>query len=348
VWFEQSGYAGTTAVLYNTGNLVIFWLAIPAVAWVACQAWRRRNLALAFLIVAIACLWLPWARIDRVAFQYHIFTTLPFSFLALAYFLAELWHGPSERTFRLARVAAALMVVGPALLWLLRLPLCAIGRVDSVNPGAEVCGVVNRQLALTDLQLGGVLLAAVGFAALAALLWLGDRAPELVRRNPAQAYWLAGGGLALGAVLVLAGVFVQGAPVFEAPLRLPELVALPALLLFGIPAYFVLRARDSRTFVLGVLLAAGAWFVVWYPNVGGLPVPGRLAQAHLLLLPSWNYSYQFGANQDEGNRAPPELLPVLLLATVVTLLVLAVVYTVLAKRAEEAQERSLRALQEAG
>ena len=36
VWFEQNSYAGnTTAVIYDTGNLVIFWLSIPAVAWVA-------------------------------------------------------------------------------------------------------------------------------------------------------------------------------------------------------------------------------------------------------------------------------------------------------------------------
>ena len=31
VWFEQNDYAGsTTAVIYDTGNLVLFWLAIPA------------------------------------------------------------------------------------------------------------------------------------------------------------------------------------------------------------------------------------------------------------------------------------------------------------------------------
>ena len=102
VWFEQHGYAGgTTAVIYDTGNLVAFWLAIPAVLWTAYMAWKRRSLPLTFVTIAIASLWLPWARIDRATFQYHIFTTLPFSFMALAYFLAELWHGPSRRTWAL-------------------------------------------------------------------------------------------------------------------------------------------------------------------------------------------------------------------------------------------------------
>ena len=81
------------------------------------------SLALTVVTIAIASLWLPWARIDRATFQYHIFTTLPFSFMALAYFLAELWHGPSMKTWALARAAAALAIIGAPLLWLLRLPL---------------------------------------------------------------------------------------------------------------------------------------------------------------------------------------------------------------------------------
>ena len=84
------------------------------------------------MTIAIASLWLPWARIDRATFQYHIFTTLPFSIMALAYFLAELWHGPSRRTWALARVAAAVAIIGPPLLWLMRLPLCAVARTQDV------------------------------------------------------------------------------------------------------------------------------------------------------------------------------------------------------------------------
>ena len=71
------------------------------------MAWRRRSLPLALILIGFACQWLPWARIDRATFQYHYYTSLPFVILGLAYFLAELWHGPSARTWLLARLAAA-------------------------------------------------------------------------------------------------------------------------------------------------------------------------------------------------------------------------------------------------
>ncbi|HWH23803.1 MAG TPA: phospholipid carrier-dependent glycosyltransferase, partial [Candidatus Limnocylindria bacterium] len=171
VWFEQGDYAnGLTGVIYNTGNIVIFWLALPAVAFVAWQAWRRRSLALAVLVVAIACLWLPWARIDRATFQYHFLTSVPFTILALAYFLGELWHGPSRRTWLLARLAAAIAIIGPAALWLLRLPLCGLARTEQVNPGTEVCAGLSRQLVLTDLQAVGLLLVIGGLVGAGLLL----------------------------------------------------------------------------------------------------------------------------------------------------------------------------------
>ena len=58
----------------------------------------KLGLALGLLAIMFASLWLPWARIDRATFQYHYYTALPFAILALAYFVAELWHGPSRRT----------------------------------------------------------------------------------------------------------------------------------------------------------------------------------------------------------------------------------------------------------
>ena len=48
VWFYQEGFAGsTTAAIYDAGNLVIWWLGVPALAFVAWQAYARRSLALA-------------------------------------------------------------------------------------------------------------------------------------------------------------------------------------------------------------------------------------------------------------------------------------------------------------
>ena len=50
VWFYQEGFAGgTSAAIYDAGNLAIWWLSIPALAFAAWQAFRRRSLALALV-----------------------------------------------------------------------------------------------------------------------------------------------------------------------------------------------------------------------------------------------------------------------------------------------------------
>ena len=110
--------------------------AIPFVAW---QAFRRRSLALALIAVGFFVMWLPWVRIDRATFQYHYYTALIFVLLAVAYLFAELWHGPSRRTWLMARVAAAIAVMGPALLWLFRLPALRRRRREQGVP--ELAGV---------------------------------------------------------------------------------------------------------------------------------------------------------------------------------------------------------------
>ena len=136
VWFYQEGLAlGTSAALYDAGSLVIWWLGIPALAFVSLMAFKRRSLALTLIAVGFAAQWVPWARIDRAAFQYHYYTALPFVVLSLGYLMAELWHGASKRTWQAARLAAGLAIMGPALLWLLDRPLCWVVGVESVNPG---------------------------------------------------------------------------------------------------------------------------------------------------------------------------------------------------------------------
>ena len=100
------------------------------------MAFRRRSLALALIAIGFAAQWIPWARIDRAAFQYHYYTALPFVVLALAYFVAELWHGASRGPGCSRASAAAVAIMGPALLWLFHRPLCGFVGVDTVNPGS--------------------------------------------------------------------------------------------------------------------------------------------------------------------------------------------------------------------
>ena len=239
VWFYQEGFANdTTGVIYDSGNLVLFWLSIPAVAWTAWQAWSRRSLALTLVVLALACQWLPWARIDRATFQYHVFTSLPFAFMCLAYFLAELWHGASQRTWTLARASAALALIGAPLLWAFRQPLCAIAGTEKVNASgaSRVC----------------------------------DQAPWQIQ--------------------LPAGIQLEG---------LEVLLVLGLVALLVLAAVMVLRARDPRRFVIGVLISAALWFVAWYPNLSGLPMPTRRANMYQGVLPTYDYDFQFGVNQDQ-------------------------------------------------
>src|SRR6185436_3824808 len=83
VWFYEEGFAGgTSASIYDAGNLVAWWLGVPALAFTCWQAFKRRSPALALIAIAFAVQWISWARIDRAAFQYHYYTALPFLFLA--------------------------------------------------------------------------------------------------------------------------------------------------------------------------------------------------------------------------------------------------------------------------
>jgi dolichyl-phosphate-mannose--protein O-mannosyl transferase len=130
---------GTQALMLLTANPILLWMGVPAIGFGVWQAWRRRSVALAFVLIAFFSLWLPWVRIDRVAFNYHWYTPLLFGYVLLAYFLAELWHGPSRRTWSLARVAFALVLLAPALLWISKDGLCALAGVSQINPTSFEC-----------------------------------------------------------------------------------------------------------------------------------------------------------------------------------------------------------------
>lgn len=329
VWFEQNDYAGgTTAVIYDTGNIVAFWLSIPAVAWACWEAWKRRSLQLTFIVIAVMCMWLPWARIDRATFQYHIFTTLPFSFLALAYLLAELWHGPSPRTWILAKAGAALAMIGAPLLWLFRVPLCGVANTQQVNKGAEVCSSLSRNFELTDFQLIGVVLAIVGLVAAGVIFFRAMRGSSSMSGGARPLYLPICFSLALlGAVLIVVGAGIPGTPVFQSTVT-AEMPAIVALLLLCVPAYFVLQGTDPRRYVVGVLAAAVVWFVAFYPNIASLPVPTPLSQIHLGFLPTWNWGFQFGLNLDEPNYNPLDITSIAVLTLVLLGLVVAAIYAV--------------------
>jgi hypothetical protein len=313
VWFYQGGFAASSAgAIYDAGNLVFWWLSIPAMAFCAWQAYRRQSLALALVTIAFACQWLPWVRIDRATFQYHYYTSLPFLALALGYFLAELWHGASMRTWLLARAAAALAVLGPALMWLFRGPLCLFVGVESVNSGSQACvPTPPGEIVITARTAGLVLVMGVAIVAVVwQLLHLDDpdargEPPDPIRRLRGLA--VTAGAAAVG--IVLAGALGETVLIQISGFS-PEVIALGLLIPLGLVAWVVLTARDAggcrRAVYAGVM-----WFVIWYPNLSGLALPAAFVNAYQGFLPAYLYPFQFPVNTDPAGSLPalgPDLL----------------------------------------
>jgi dolichyl-phosphate-mannose--protein O-mannosyl transferase len=119
-----SGYAK----IYSMGNPIVFWMAIPALMFVAWQAlklvrlraerggrvaiWGRVTNAqapLLFVLAGYLTFWLPWAAAPRVLFLYHYIPSLAFGVLALGYTVHWLWHSGQQwsRGVAVAFLAAA-------------------------------------------------------------------------------------------------------------------------------------------------------------------------------------------------------------------------------------------------
>lgn len=299
VWFYQGGFAnGTSAAIYDAGNVAIWWLGIPALVFAGIQAYRRRSLALALIVIGFLCQWVAWARIDRAAFQYHYYTSLPFVVLALGYLVAELWHGASRRTWLVARIAAAAALMGPVLLWVLRGPLCLFVDVEAANPGSQACvgnpGNLEVSPAAAAIALVGIVTAGLLVRQLARLA---RPRPDGRATTPGDLVPLVVTAVAGGAALALTRLLPTSPPLFAIPGIVPEFIALIVAVPLGLVALQVLTARDARRFVGGYLVAVVAWFAILYPNIAALPLPSMIVNAYQGLIPTYIYAFQFPVNQ---------------------------------------------------
>ncbi|HXI45672.1 MAG TPA: phospholipid carrier-dependent glycosyltransferase, partial [Candidatus Acidoferrales bacterium] len=328
VWFYQDGFAGgTSASIYDAGNIVSWWLAIPAMGYAAWQAFKRHSVGLGLLVVGFACQWIAWARIDRAAFQYHYYTALPFLLMALAYFIAELWHGPSWRTWALARLAAAAAILGPFAMWLLQRPLCGIARVNDINPGSSACPTTIPDLALSPRAIAIAVVVGIGVLLILRLFLsspdgddedddgTGVRAfvPRLVRAGAI--------GIAVAVGFTLVSVLLPATSVLKLKAVPVEPLALVVTIALLPVAAFVATARDARKLAAGMLVAIGLWFVVWYPNISALPLPSGFTNIYQGLLPSYLYPFQFWVNTTPRGVSPPLLAlgPAALLVAIVVI-----------------------------
>jgi dolichyl-phosphate-mannose-protein mannosyltransferase len=77
------------AGIVNLGNPLIWWASIPAVLMLPYWVLRHRSFPAAVILVGFVTQYLPWARITRVIFLYHMFGGLIFMVLALAFVLVR-------------------------------------------------------------------------------------------------------------------------------------------------------------------------------------------------------------------------------------------------------------------
>lgn len=298
VWFYQGSFAGDTGgAIYNAGTMAIWWLSIPAMGFVAYQALKRRSLALALVLVGFLAQWVSWIRIERAAFQYHYYTSLPFLLVALGYLVAEVWHGASRRTWLLVRVSAAVAVMGPAILWLLRLPLCGIADVEAMNKGSQACSGNPGNLVVTPSVAALVAVLLVGGGVLVwQLVRLGRPRADGRGASLRDARPVVATGALVVAAAVLARLLPSSEPLFTVAGLAPEPLALIALVPLGLLAIQIVTARDARRFVVGLIAAAGINLAVLYPNISALPLPSTIVSWYQGVLPTYLYAFQFWSN----------------------------------------------------
>jgi dolichyl-phosphate-mannose--protein O-mannosyl transferase len=105
-WYLGNPGPGQTAVIYDAGNIVLFWGALAAFVWAVVAAIRTRSAALAILVFALLTQYVAWIPITRVLFFYHFFSALPFYLLILAAALTALWER-GRRSLVMAYMALA-------------------------------------------------------------------------------------------------------------------------------------------------------------------------------------------------------------------------------------------------
>jgi hypothetical protein len=293
----------------------------------AYQAFRRRSLALALIVIAFLAQWISWARIDRAAFQYHYYTSLPFVVMALAYFAAELWHGASRRTWLLARIAAAVALMGPVILWVFRLPLCTLANVEAVNEGSAACVLSTAgSLVVTPAAAAMVIVGVVTMVILVRQLVILGRPREDGRPLELRDLgWIAATAVVGGALLAWSRGLNADDPLLSLPGIIPEVIALIVAVPLGLVAIQVATARDARRFVGGLVAATGIWFLILYPNIAALPLPSALVNAYQGLLPTYLYAFQFSVNTIDRSGAIQFADPRFLLLMVFLVIAAAVV-----------------------
>lgn len=90
VWFFWHSSTRGERVIYLMGNPLLWWLFLPALAYVAVRLIRRREMADALILGGFLSVWLPWAVISRPSFIRYLLPAVPCGALAVATLLRDL------------------------------------------------------------------------------------------------------------------------------------------------------------------------------------------------------------------------------------------------------------------
>jgi 4-amino-4-deoxy-L-arabinose transferase-like glycosyltransferase len=127
VWFYshalETDQGPATAVIYDAGNLAVWWPLLPALVALAVVAWRRRVAAWALPVWAGAGQWLPWVRITRVAYLYHFFSVVPFGMVALAYWAERGLRARAWRRWTMVYLGAVALMFVLIYPWISAVPI---------------------------------------------------------------------------------------------------------------------------------------------------------------------------------------------------------------------------------
>ncbi|HKW78840.1 MAG TPA: phospholipid carrier-dependent glycosyltransferase, partial [Candidatus Limnocylindria bacterium] len=105
-WYFGQSSSGGNGYIYDAGNPILFWAALPASMIVIGLAIRARSIALGAVALAMLTQYVAWIPIGRVLFFYHFFTALPFYLLCLAIVLALVWQRKRDAVLGYGVVAA--------------------------------------------------------------------------------------------------------------------------------------------------------------------------------------------------------------------------------------------------
>ncbi|MGH2491486.1 MAG: phospholipid carrier-dependent glycosyltransferase [Candidatus Limnocylindria bacterium] len=110
-WYFGASTGGNNGYIYDAGNIVLYWAALPAAALTIALAIRTRSWSLGVVSLAMLAQYVAWIPISRVLFFYHFFTVLPFYLLCLAAMLAVFWERRRKAVLVFLGIAAAVFVI---------------------------------------------------------------------------------------------------------------------------------------------------------------------------------------------------------------------------------------------